>query len=237
MPRLRSGSSFPARVRPDIIVAGVAGNSTFVNAPQWSVNVQSQSGAGQPWIDSAQRITFPSVSGSLLHFDINTDDSGADKDFNDLILTCSMPVRASEFVVYGNAKTYSGLCWWNPCYPWYYAIETQAPLLQALEVPALRGIIAKLYPERIPQRGPNPDPGPQFTPILLPKASPTPNTGFVFRSAGTRSPLPDGEVKTAEDVRKLHEAAATRLRGTASFVTFDGSPVSAGSDCSTAPRC
>ena len=53
---------------PDIIVNGIAGNSVFVTAPQWSVNVQSRSGAGQPWIDSAQRITFPSVSGGLLRF-------------------------------------------------------------------------------------------------------------------------------------------------------------------------
>ena len=126
---------------PDLIVAGVAGNSSFVNAPQWSVNVQSQAGSGQPWIDSAQRITFPTVSAGLLRFDINTDDSGGDKDYNDMILTCSMPVAASEFVVYGNAKTYSGFCRWNPCYPWYYAIETQVAFQEALKVPELRKII------------------------------------------------------------------------------------------------
>src|SRR5215472_905416 len=70
--------------QPDLVVAGVVGNAVFVSAPQWSINVQSQAGSGQPWIDSAQRITFPSVTGSLLHFNINTDDSGGDKDYNDL---------------------------------------------------------------------------------------------------------------------------------------------------------
>lgn len=213
---------------PDIVVNGVAGSSVFVTDPQWSINVQSRSGAGQPWIDSAQRITFPSVSGGLLRFDINTDDTGADKDYNDLVLTCSMPVAASEFVVYGKARTYAGLCW-NPCYPWYYVIETQAALLKALEVPDLRNIIEKLYPERVPRRpGPVPDPGPMFTPVLLPKAAPVVNQGLVFRSAAAKSFAPEGEIANEKEVRKFHEAAVARLRGTTSPVTFDGSPISAG---------
>lgn len=213
---------------PDIVVSGVPGNSTFVTAPQWSVNVQSRAGAGQPWLDSAQRITFPSVSGGMLRFDINTDDTGGDKDYNDLVLTCSMPVSASEFVVYGSARTYSGFCW-NPCYPWYYVIETPLALLKALENPDLRKIIEKLYPERVPKRpGPVPDPGPMFTPILLPKAAPVPNQGLVFHSASTRSLVPEREIQSEEDVRKFHEVAVAKLRGTSSPVTFDGSPVGGG---------
>lgn len=215
--------------QPDLTITGTPGNAVFVNAPQWSINVQSQSGPGQPWLDSAQRITSPTVSGGLLHFDINTDDSGGDKDYNDLVLTCSMPLAASEFVIYGNAKTYSGFCRWNPCYPLYYAIETQAALLQALQIPDLRRILTKLYPERIPKRGPGPDPGPRFTPILLPKATPVASSGLMFRSAGVRSPVPEAEIKSAKDAHTFHEVAATRLRGSASPVTFDGSPVSAGS--------
>lgn len=73
---------------PDIIVDGVPGNSVFVSVPQWSINVQSRAGSGQPWIDSKQRVSFPSVAGGLLRFDINTDDTGNDKDYNDLVLTC-----------------------------------------------------------------------------------------------------------------------------------------------------
>jgi hypothetical protein len=214
---------------PDTIVSGVAGNSVFVSAPQWSVNVQSQSGSGQPWLDSKQRITFPAVSRGLLTFDINTDDTGNDGDYNDLVLACTMPVSASEFVVYGKAQTYAGLCRWNPCYPWYYVIETQAQFMRAIENPALLKIIQKLYPERIPRRpGPVPDPGPMFTPILLPKAAPVPNQGLVFRSAGTRAASPEGEIKTEKDARKFHESAVSRLRGTASPLTFDGSPAIAG---------
>src|SRR5436190_16346549 len=71
--------------------AGVVGNSVFVTGNQWSVNIQSQA-PSQPWLDSRQRISFPTVSASLLSFDIRSDDTGADLDFNDLIITCSMPV-------------------------------------------------------------------------------------------------------------------------------------------------
>jgi hypothetical protein len=209
--------------------AGVVGNSVFVSGTQWSVNIQSQA-PGQPWIDSRQRINFPTVSTGLVHFDIRSDDTGADLDFNDLVLTCSMPVSASEFVVYGNAKTYSGFCYWNPCYPWYYLIETAAQLEAALKVPELRRIIEKLYPQRVPKRpGPTPDPGPLFKTLMIPTGTPVENSGLVFRSAATRAPQPEGEITEEKDVRAFHEAAIARLRGTARPVSFDGSPVTAGS--------
>src|SRR5262245_44780415 len=83
---------------------GTPGTSVFVSGTQWSVNIQSQA-PGQPWKDSAQRITFPTVSGGLVKFDIRSNDTGNDQDYDDLILTCSMPVSSSEFVVYGNVKT------------------------------------------------------------------------------------------------------------------------------------
>ena len=213
---------------PDMIVDGVPGNSVFVNAPQWSINVQSRAGSGQPWLDSAQRITFPTISGGLLKFDINTNDTGGDKDYDDLVLTCSMPVSASEFVVYGKAQTYSGRCYWNPCYRWYYAIETQAAFLQALQNPDLRRIITKLYPERVPKRPGPPDPGP-FKAILLPKAAPATSQGLVFRSSSTQTMVPESEIQKEKDVAKFNEAAVAQLRATASPVTFDSSIVSAGS--------
>jgi len=228
-------ASFAQRVvisRPgqgDIIIAGTVGNATFVTAPQWSIDIQSQAGSGQPWLSSAQRITNPTASAGLLHFDINSDDGGGgDKDYNDLVVTCSMPLSASEFVVYGSAKTYSGSCYWNPCYPWYYVIETPAALREALKVPDLRRIIEKLYPERVLRR-PIPDPGPEFKPIVLPKAAPVANSGLIFRSAGIRAPLPDAEIKSEKDVQRFQLAAASSLRGSASAVTFDGSPIGANS--------
>lgn len=215
----------------NLVVAGVAGNSVFVSSPQWTVNIQHQSAPGQPWIDSAQRIAFPAVSGGLLHFNINSDDGGGagDKDYNDLVLRCSMPVTASDFVVYGRARTYAGRCHWNPCYPWYYAIESRAALMQALAVPELRRIIARLYPEHLPKRGPNPDPGPLRSPLLLPRATAVASSGMVFRSAGLRNAAPEREIQTASDAASFNQAAAARLGGTASAVSFDGAPLAAGS--------
>src|SRR5215467_1654594 len=69
------------------VYTGTVGTSVFVTGPQWSVNIQSQA-PSQPWLDSRQRITFPTVSGNLVQFDIRSDDTGADLDFNDLVLTC-----------------------------------------------------------------------------------------------------------------------------------------------------
>lgn len=209
--------------------AGTVGTSAFVTGSQWSVNIQSQA-SGQPWMDSKQRITFPTVSAGLVHFDIRSDDTGGDLDYNDLVLTCSMPVSASEFVVYGNAKTYSGFCRWNPCYPWYLVIESLAALEQALLVPDLRRVIEKLYPERIPRRpGPNPPPGPPFRPLVIPTGVPVENKGLIFRSASTGTFLPDGPLTQAKDVNRYQQAAVAKMKGTASPVTFDGSPVGAGS--------
>jgi hypothetical protein len=94
--------------------------------------------------------------------------------------------------------------------------------------PGVRAIIAKLYPQRVPKRPGPPDPGPLFSPILLPKAGPVANSGFVFRSAATGAPQPEGEIDSAEAARRFDAAAADRLKGSASLVTFDGSPVSAG---------
>ncbi len=209
--------------KPDIIVDGIAGNSVFVNAPNWSVNIQSQSGSGKPWLDSRQRIGVPSVHGSTLSFDLRSDDTAGDGDFNDLILTCSMLFSVTDYVLYGNVETYTGPCFWNPCLPWI-VIETPVALQQALLNPALRAIIQQLYPSRVPKRpGPTPDPGPLFTPLVIPTGTPVQNPGLVFNSAAAQAPAPSFEIKSAADVKKYQDTAAAQLRATASPVLLDGS--------------
>lgn len=210
--------------------AGTVGTSAFVTGAQWSINVQHQAGNGQPWIDSRQRIGTPATSGGLVRVDIRTDDGGgSDADFDDLVLTCSMPVSSSDFIVYGSARTYQGRCLFNPCYPHYRVIDSPAALAAALQVPNVRSIIKKLYPEAIPHGpGPNPPPGPYFTPLVLPTGTPTEQSGLVFRSTAAKAAVPEAEVKSEKDVRKLQEASVTSLRGSAQPVTFDGSPVGAG---------
>ncbi len=206
----------------DIVVNGTVGNSLFVNAPQWSVNIQNQSGAGQPWLDSRQRIGTPSVSGSTLSFHITSDDSAGDGDFNDLTLTCGMPFTATDYVLYGNASTYTGPCYWNPCNRWII-IESASALQQALLNPSLRAIIQKLYPTRVPKRpGPTPDPGPLFTPLVIPTGAPIQNLGLTFNSAPTQVAAPEREIKSASDAQKYMETAAAQLRSSASPVALDG---------------
>jgi hypothetical protein len=208
---------------PDIIVDGTAGDSVFVNAPQWSVNIQSQSGAGQPWLDSRQHIGVPHVSGSTLTFDIRSDDTANDGDFNDLILTCSMLFSATDYVLYGNVETYTGPCIWNPCLPWM-VIETAAALQQALQNPALRAIIQQIYPSRVPKRpGPVPDPGPLFRPLVIPTGAPVQNRGLAFTSAAAQAAAPQLEINSAADVKTYHETAAAQLRAAAAAVVLDGS--------------
>lgn len=204
---------------------GSPGSSVFVTGAQWSINIQSQA-PNQPWIDSAQRLTFPTTSASLVQFDIRSDDTAGDKDYNDLVLTCSMPVSASEFVIYGNVETYSGRCIFNPCYPWYYVIDKYSALLQALETPDLRKIIQKLYPERVPRPGPIPDPPPDFKPLVIPTGAPVENRGLVFRSA--RTALSQAELRSGVEDKKFLETAVSRLKGTAHPAAFDGAPVEAG---------
>lgn len=206
--------------------AGAPGTSVFVTGAQWSINIQSQA-PGHPWMDSAQRLTFPAGSAGLVKFDIQSDDTAGDKDYNDLVLTCSMPVSASEFVVYGNVKTYAGRCYFNPCYPWYYVIDSYSALLQALEVPDLRKVIQKLYPERVPRRpGPTPDPPPDFKPLVIPTGAPIENRGLVFRSA--RTGLSQAEIKSGAEDKKFLETTVARLKGTVHSAAFDGAPVAAG---------
>lgn len=159
----------------------------FVGGNQWSINIQNQPPGGA-WVDSAQRITFPTVVGGLLSFDIRSNDAGADKDYDDLILTCSVPASSSDFVVYGRARTYEGLCIFNPCYPWYSVIDSPVALTRALAVPELAAVIAKLYPQLTPslqprpKPGPGPDPAPDFVPLVLPTGASAPVGGVEFRS-------------------------------------------------------
>src|ERR1044071_7394177 len=105
------------------IYPGTPGTTVFATGAQWSVNIQNSSNNGATWVDSAQRITFPTVWGGLLKFDIRSDDSAGDKDYNDLILTCSIPASSSDYVVYGTAKTYSGRCFRNPCRNDYVVLD------------------------------------------------------------------------------------------------------------------
>src|SRR5262245_12068605 len=168
-------ADFPQR----FIIAGAdSGNGTYngalatppvlVTGANWRIQIQNDPGGG--FLDSQDQIKFPTVSGLQYHFDIESNDAGADADFDDLILTCSTPVTSTDFIVYGNARSYSGRCF-LPCLRDILVIDTEFTLAQALTYPPIRKAIEKLYPERVrPPRIPRPDPPPPFIPMIIPLA-------------------------------------------------------------------
>jgi len=148
---------------------GNVGTSVFVVGTHWTIVTQHDPGTG--FQSSEMKIKFPTQSGGNYKFDIESNDSGNDQDFDDLILTCSTPASINEFLVYGNVTLYSGRCVFNPCRRFPFVIETAESLVAALKNPNLRKVIERLYPERIPDLvigPPNPpDPPPYFKPIVL----------------------------------------------------------------------
>src|SRR4029079_9463128 len=82
-------ADFPQR----FIIAGAdSGNGTYAGAlstspvlvtgAHWRIQIQNDPGGG--FIDSADQIKFPTVSGGQYRFDIESNDAGGDEDFNDL---------------------------------------------------------------------------------------------------------------------------------------------------------
>ena len=168
-------AAFPQRF---VILGAVTGNGAYtgdtstspvhVTGNQWSIAVLNDPGTG--FQSSSTRLKFPQKIGSNYVFDIESNDAGGDVDFNDLILTCSTPAYYDEFIMYGNVTLYSGPCIFNPCFWKWIIIDTNESLLKALEIPKLKEVIQKIYPERIPpiKVNPNPpDPAPDFKPIMI----------------------------------------------------------------------
>lgn len=168
-------AAFPQR----FIISGAAtGNGTYngvvatpavnVTGTQWTIAIQHNPGTGFQLSDT--KLKFPQQIGLNYKFDIQSNDSGADQDFDDLILTCSTPANVNDFVVYGNVSLYSGRCVFNPCRRDIFVLETPYALSQALKNPLLREVLEKLYPERIPPFiiDPNPpDPLSYFPPVVI----------------------------------------------------------------------
>lgn len=204
---------------------GTVGTSVFVSGAQWSVNIQHQPTA-QPWRDSAQRIGFPGIAGGLLRFEIRSNDSGADQDYDDLVLSCSLPAASADYVLYGTVKTYSGRCLFNPCRDDYVVLDPPLHLPTLCErFPRLCDVLAKLYPEklRIP-RIPLPDPPPELTPIVIPTGIPSVANGLVFQSRLARAPQPDAKLQPEQ-----HEAAAVSALGlSVKRTAFKAAPMAAG---------
>lgn len=220
-------ASFPQ----EFIIAGAnSGNGTyphthsgevFVTGSSWTISMLHNPGAG--FQNSQMKLKFPTTSGGFRQFDIQSNDSGNDQDFDDFIITCRTPIVADDHIVYGHVSDYSGRCIFNPCFP-YWVIDTPRKLYEALQIPSLRKYLLELDPNilrRIPKPGPpdpigpvalNPQPLPplKFVPITVPApgelASPLKQSYLVrtekkvldlAANAGTK------QAKAATDAEKL----------------------------------
>ncbi len=161
-----------------IISGATTGNGTYegkvstpivnVTGSHWSIAIQHDPGSGYRASDA--RIKFPTITGGNYVFDIESNDTGGDQDFNDLILTCSTLAMSDDFIIYGHVKSYHGSCVYNPCYPRYLVIDTYEALHNALKNPIVKEALTQLYPERVLPPvivDPNPpDPAP-FVPMMI----------------------------------------------------------------------
>ncbi|GBD83978.1 hypothetical protein BMS3Abin02_00362 [bacterium BMS3Abin02] len=137
-----------------------------VTGSQWGVSIENNPTGPISWRPSRMRFTSFRVNGSLFQVDIQSDDGGGgDEDFNDLVLTASMGITDSEYIVYGAAKSYSGLCLVNPCFPRpWIVIDTFAQFERVVRYPEIAAALERAYPgrtEAILQRRD------RFTPVVL----------------------------------------------------------------------
>ena len=141
---------------PDLLVQG----------DQWGVTIQNNPTGPITWRDSRVRLADFRVEGGFFRVDVTSDDSGGggDEDFNDLVLTLSKPLSESEWIVYGTARSYRGLCRVNPCFPFPWVVIDTAPQLEALlRYADVRPILERAYGtevHRLLERE-------RFTPLVL----------------------------------------------------------------------
>jgi hypothetical protein len=214
-------AGWPQRFRIEGSTNGKDGTYPETSAPvlvtgsQWGVTIEHNPPGSAPWTPSRERLAnFRTQSGQFL-FDIKSDDTAGDEDFNDLVLTCSMPLSSSDYVVYGTAKSYSGWCWYNPCYPLYVVIETLDQLDHLLQFRPARELLEKLYPERVKPHlkrpFPEPDPAP-FKPMLIPTGR-TGSPGFDVRGRTEFEEIPvkKGASKKSAPSIHIHEETTLEL--------------------------
>jgi hypothetical protein len=226
-------AAFPQRF---IISGASSGNGTYngvtttpavsVTGSQWTIAIQHNPGKGFQLSDS--KLVFPHQVGGNYEFDIQSNDSGGDQDFDDLILTCSTSAMPNNFIIYGNVSLYSGRCIFNPCRRDIFVLETPYALESALKNSRLREILEKLYPERVPpfKVDPNPPDPPYFTPLVIDlfgEAMQPKTTMNVSRLEDV--PTKSSGKASAKDVSdsasnfKLEEAVSTRSFATESVLS------------------
>lgn len=155
----------------DGVYAGeTATAAVFVTGNPWGITVEHNPTGTSDWRASRQRMAGFRVDGGQFLFEIRSDDGGGqDTDYNDLVLECSMPLSDSEYVIYGEVKSHSGLCLFNPCYPKpFYVIDQPWALKEILSNAAARKVLASFYPERVRRDVRGLDRDEAFRPLMIP---------------------------------------------------------------------
>lgn len=173
----------------------------LVTGEQWGVTIENNPTGPIEWQPSRMRLANFRVDGSFFKVDLQSDDGGGgDADFNDLILTAAMPLAASDWVVYGTAKSYSGWCLINPCFPFpWVVIDTPLQLERLLAYPDVRPILERAYGPRVADLASRE----RFTPLVLPLGGRS-TEGLAVRGATSvelakKSRGKDVELKVAEE--------------------------------------
>jgi hypothetical protein len=169
-------AAYPQRY---IVTGALTGNGIYdavndmesvqVKGNQWTISIEHNPGNGFTLSDT--RIKFPRKIEDEYVFDIESNDSGGDQDFNDLVLQCKSQALTNDYLIYGNVTLYSGTCFINPCYRRWFVIDTYEQFLDALKIDKFKDLFIKYYPERIPDEVINPpfppNPTPDFKPIAI----------------------------------------------------------------------
>ncbi|WP_273566083.1 hypothetical protein [Maribacter halichondriae] len=164
-----------------IISGASSGNGTYngltstpevlVTGGAWNISIQHDPGSG--YLNSTMKLQYPQVNGGEYKFDLQSNDTGSDEDFNDLVLTFRTPVTDQDYVVYGNISYYKG-CLLNPCYR-IIVIDTRLKLKEALRNTSILNAVKNYYPSLVDSVSFNPQPEPPgdpFKPIMIPFGGP-----------------------------------------------------------------
>jgi hypothetical protein len=157
---LRVSAKNAAFTQRFVVAGATSGNGTYpgqtgsasvsVDGSQWSLTIEHRP-TGQAWRQSAMRIGTPSAVGSAsAAVMISSNDSGADADYDDLILEATTELSPVDYLVYGRVRSYAGLCRFNPCfgYPWL-VIDTMASLRALLRETRHADILRAMYPQEV----------------------------------------------------------------------------------------
>lgn len=153
------------------------GSTLIVTGESWALAVEHRP-EGRAWRPSRTRIGLPVMAGGSLRVELSAQHGSEDDDdsLGALVLTCSVAADASDHVIYGSTKTYSGAAFLNPCRHDYIVIDAPAHLRSlCARYPDLGAVVQRLYPERLRASGAD-----DLMPVVLPTGLPNVSNGLVF---------------------------------------------------------